>query len=147
MSAPINITEVQAAAHAAISAAAYFAGKAVLLDNGRIQAEEEAAINGALGLCVVVGPLLDGDLTGQGSGAGLLRVGFGVTYEINPNISDIDPLELMQKGSAALLAYSVADKRNNFSLALKMFVIEVDDQGLRSYTAFYEKIAALRHTD
>ena len=146
MSAPINITEVQTAAQTAIAAAAYFTGRTVLLDNGKIQQQEEDALQD-VGECVVVGPLLDGDLTGQGSGAGLLRVGLAVHYEVNPKLSETNVLEMYQKGTAALLAYSVDDKRNNFSLAQAAFVISVDDQGLRVYTAFYEKLAALRHTD
>lgn len=148
MSEPIDITEVQQAARDAIATATYFSGKVVLRDNGKVQAQEEAAIGeDGDGECVIVGPILDGDLTGQGSGAGLVRVGIGVTYEVNPEVSSTDPLEMMKKGTAALLAYSVNDKRNNFSLAQAMFVISVDDQGLRAYTAFYEKLAALRHTD
>lgn len=148
MSEPIDITEVQAAAQAAIAAASYFAGKVVLLDNGKIQKQEEAAINDeAKGECVVVGPLEGADAVGQGSGAALVDVGIGVRYKVNPHISDTDPLEMMKKGTAALLAYSVTDKRNNFRLAGEFLTLWTEDPGLREYLAFYIKPAALRHTD
>lgn len=146
MSAPIDITEVQQAAKDTIQAAAYFAGKVVLLDNGAIQAHEEEALD-ASGECVVVGPVLGADLSGQGSGAGLVIVGIGVQYKINPAKSQTNVLEMLKKGTAALLAYSVNDKRNNFSLAQGFFELWLDDQGVRAYQAFYEKLAAMRYTD
>lgn len=146
MSAPIDIAEVQQAARDTIAAASYFTGRAVLLDNGKIQAAEEAALADP-GECVVVGPLRDGELSGQGSGAGLLRVGIAVYYEVNAAVSGTSVVEMMKKGTAALLGYSVNDKRNNFMQAQDAFLISVDDQGLRIYTAFYEKLAAMRYTD
>lgn len=146
MSAPIDITEVQQAARDTIAAHAYFTGLSVIMDDGTIQNQEETAL-AAAGKCVVVGPVLVGDLSGQGSGAGLLIVGIAVIYEVNPNKSDTDPLEMVKKGTAALLGYSVTDKRNNFAMAEEFLNIRVDDQGLRAYTAIYEKLAAMRHTD
>ena len=152
MSAPIDLTAVQQAARDTIAAHSYFATKAVLLDNGVVQDQEEAALNGVnadvtAGECVTVLPLLDGELTGMGASAGQINVGVGVRYAVNPQKSATDPLELMKKGTAALLGYSSAEKRNNFKLAQKAFLIDVDDQGCRAFTAFYEKLCEMKFSD
>lgn len=147
MSAPIDIADVQSTAAAVIKAHAYFADITVIADDGAKQEAEEEALNNA-GACVTVLPILDGDKAGDGHSSALVVVGLGVRYAVNPQKEGIpNPLEMLKKGTAALFGYSADEKRNSFRLAQKAFLIEVDDQGLRAYTAFYEKLAALRLTD
>jgi len=149
MGQPIAIEAVKPLVRSTIAAHTFFTSQTVLDDNGDSMELEEAALNNpALGQCVTVLPLLDAELMSlQGHGAALLRVGLAVRFAVNPAKHQLDVLEMMRKGTGALLAYSIADKRDCFSVAPKAFIISDGDPGLLAYTCFFEKACVMRYTD
>lgn len=138
----IALADVQAKVVELIQAHSVWEGETVLLDDGKKEPNEEAALKDK-GHCAMVMPLLQGETIDQGgkATADLVEVELSVRISINPKKATKTIYELLVAAKEAVTQFApVIHPQDRFRLGKRAFVIiPEEDAGLMSYLLFFTK--------
>ncbi|MCL5099268.1 MAG: hypothetical protein M1608_17385 [Candidatus Omnitrophica bacterium] len=141
----ITIGDIQSTVVDLIEAESYFAGKSVIEDLGKSQKEIEAALRSP-GACIVVPPVLAGDLLTQTKGATISSIGLMVKILVNPNatLTGFDIYQAITQIVHAVLSYTAERGEKPFEIADNLFTLSHFDPGLLAYDLFFTKDCILK---
>lgn len=141
----IAFKDIQATAAAQLAASDYLTSNDVqiIVDDGRkLSAVEEALSN--KGHCVVVGLPLNAQRVGQATGAANVRVRFEVMALLNPETSELDPVETFTEIARTILGYTVTNQADRFELAEGNDSIFEPMEGLFFLSVKFNKLAFIK---
>lgn len=135
------LAAAQILAHATFAASGETPAEVVLIDDGKQQPAEDAALL-ERGHAVTVLPILDGETIDQGVDEAVVSAGVAVRVAINPETATKNIYQLIADAKQAVIGYdggTVRNPNNRFKVAQKAFTIDGSDPGLLAYILFFEK--------